>query len=428
MKFKKIAAVLLAAVMASSFAAGCGSSVNIDAAAATLDDKEISMGVANFMAQCQAAQMDSYLLAYYGEDMWNSDSGDGTTMTDSVKKGVMDNLWEFYVLDAHAADYGVEVTEEDKSAITAAAAKFKSANSEEAVRVMNASQENVEEMLRLYKIQDKMRDAIEAEIDTNVTDAECAQKTFSYVKFEKPQEGGESGETEASQDADAEGAEPEKTAEEVKADAQALLDGGADNLETAAEAGSYTVLKCSYGPDDLEEEKNTTSLDVEILKTADKLKDGVMADALAETDDSYYVIRMDSVDDKEAAEKKKESILSQRRSEKYDEVLQKYKDDSKWTVHEKEWKKVNFENLYTIKTAEQETAADDGTAGSTTADDGAAGTEGSTAADDGTAGTEGSTAADDGTAGTEEGQEPQTAADDGAAGTEEGQEPQTAAE
>ena len=321
-----------------------------------------------------------------------------------------------------------EETEEEKSAITAAAAKFISDNSADAVRVMNASQENVEEMLRLYKIQDKMRDAIEAEIDTNVTDAECAQKTFSYVKFEKPQEGGESGETEASQDADAEGAEPEKTAEEVKADAQALLDGGADNLETAAEAGSYTVLKCSYGPDDLEEEKNTTSLDVEILKTADKLKDGVMADALAETDDSYYVIRMDSVDDKEAAEKKKESILSQRRSEKYDEVLQKYKDDSKWTVHEKEWKKVNFENLYTIKTAEQETAADDGTAGSTTADDGAAGTEGSTAADDGTAGTEGSTAADDGTAGAEEGQEPQTAADDGAAGTEEGQEPQTAAE
>lgn len=110
-----------------------------------------------------------------------------------------------------------------------------------------------------------------------------------------------------------------------------------------------------------------------------------MADALAETDDSYYVIRMDSVDDKEAAEKKKESILSQRRSEKYDEVLQKYKDDSKWTVHEKEWKKVNFENLYTIKTAEQETAADDGTAG------------------------------------TEEGQSPETGADGGA-------EPQTAAE
>lgn len=113
MKFKKIAAMLLAAAMLTSFTVtGCGSSkVNAQAVAATLDGKEISMGVANFMAQYQAAQTDLYFLSYYGEDMWNSDSGDGTTMTDSVKDSVMENIRECYLMDAHAADYQIELTE-----------------------------------------------------------------------------------------------------------------------------------------------------------------------------------------------------------------------------------------------------------------------------------------------------------------------------
>lgn len=94
MKLKKMAAVLLTAVMLSSFAAGCGSSIDTNAVAATLDSKEISMGVANFMAQYQAVQMDAYFLSYYGENMWSSDSGDGTTMTDSVKEDLMESLQE----------------------------------------------------------------------------------------------------------------------------------------------------------------------------------------------------------------------------------------------------------------------------------------------------------------------------------------------
>ena len=75
MKRKKLTATLLAAAMLTALAVtGCGSKVDPSASAATLDGKEISMGVANFMAQYQAAQTDFYFLSYYGEDMWNTDS------------------------------------------------------------------------------------------------------------------------------------------------------------------------------------------------------------------------------------------------------------------------------------------------------------------------------------------------------------------
>ncbi len=377
MKFKKIAAMLLAAAMLTSFTVtGCGSSkVNAQAVAATLDGKEISMGVANFMAQYQAAQTDLYFLSYYGEDMWNSDSGDGTTMTDSVKDSVMENIRECYLMDAHAADYQIELTEEEKTAITQAASKFLADNSAEAVNKMGATQEIVEEMLRLNKIQSKMRAAIQEEIDTNVSDEECAQKTFSYVRFDKT-----TASDTATDDTTADSAEAGKDNKET---AEQFLENAGDDMEQAAKDKEYTIQTCSYGAGDLNEDDNTTSMDIEVLKAADKLKEGKLSDTVIETNNGYYVIRMDSTDDKEAAKTKKESILTQRRNDKYSEKVESYKESSDWKINENEWKKVNFDELYTAKAEETTTSTDDtsNTGTDDTSDTGSTGTDDASNAD-----------------------------------------------
>ncbi len=373
MKLKKITAMLLAAAMLTSFTAtGCGNKVNVQAAAATLDGKEISMGVANFMAQYQAAQTDLYFLAYYGENMWNSDSGDGTTMTDSVKDSVMENIRECYLMDAHTADYKIELTEEEKTAITEAASKFLADNSAEALEKMGATQETVEEMLRLYKIQTKMRAAIQEEIDTNVSDEECKQKTFSYVRFDKTSTAdAKDSSTTAADDAADNSEEADKKETDNKETAEQFLEAAKDDLEAAAKDAEYSVLTCSYGEGDLNEDDNTTSMDIEVLKAADKLKKGELADSVIATDNSYYVVRMDSLDDKEAAKTKKESILTQRRNDKYAETVESYKKDSEWKINESEWKKVNFDDLYKAKAEENETSTDStGTDGATDSTDG----------------------------------------------------------
>lgn len=398
MKLKKITAMLLAAAMLTSFTAtGCGNKVNAQAAAATLDGKEISMGVANFMAQYQAAQTDLYFLAYYGENMWNSDSGDGTTMTDSVKDSVMENIRECYLMDAHTADYKIELTEEEKTAITEAASKFLADNSAEALEKMGATQETVEEMLRLYKIQTKMRAAIQEEIDTNVSDEECKQKTFSYVRFDKTTTADAEDSTATDDTAD-DSEEADKKEIDNKETAEQFLETANDDLEAAAKDAEYSVLTCSYGEGDLNEDDNTTSMDIEVLKAADKLKKGELADSVIATDNSYYVIRMDSLDDKEAAKTKKESILTQRRNDKYAETVESYKKDSEWKINESEWKKVNFDDLYRAKAEENETSTDDGAADNTATDDaaGSTGTDGTDDAADST-GTDGATDSTDGT-------------------------------
>lgn len=378
MKLKKIMATLLAAAMITSFTVtGCDSKINADAVAATLDGKDISMGVANFMAQYQAAQTDLYFLSYYGEDMWSTDSGDGSTMTDSVKDSVMENIRECYLLDAHAADYKIELTEEEKTAITEAASKFLADNSAQAIQKMGATQEIVEEMLRLNKVQSKMRAAIQEEIDTEVSEEECAQKTFSYVRFDKTAASDTTTDDTAADDASDADAEKDnmETAEQFLKDA-------AENMEEAAEKEEYTVLKCSYGAGDLNEDDNTTSMDVEVLKAADQLKEGKLAKKVIETDSGYYVIRMDSTDDKEAAKTKKESILTQRRNDKYAETIEKYKEDSKWNINESEWKKVNFDELYTAKQEDTTTSTDDSTTDDSTTDQDNTGTDDTTSKDE----------------------------------------------
>ena len=124
MREKKIAASLLCGVTAASLLAGCGE-VDKSAVVATFDDTEVSLGVANFAARLQQASYDDFYAAYFGNSVWDSDLyGGGTTMEDEVKSGVLDSLFESYTLQAHAGEYGIEITDDEKAAITAAASEF----------------------------------------------------------------------------------------------------------------------------------------------------------------------------------------------------------------------------------------------------------------------------------------------------------------
>ena len=70
--------------------------------------------------------------------------GNGNTFEEDVKSDVMDSLQEQYLLVHHASDYGVELTEEEKSAIETAASQFLADNTEKAIEQMGATQEYVE--------------------------------------------------------------------------------------------------------------------------------------------------------------------------------------------------------------------------------------------------------------------------------------------
>ena len=182
MKIKKVAALALAAVMGASMLAGCASkSIDEDAVVVKMKDGEVRLGVANFMARYTQYTYDSIYGSYFKDDYWSQDmSGKGKTMEEEVKSQVMDSLKTYYALAAHTDDYGVKITKEDKKKIEKAAKKFISDNSKDAVTEMSATEEDVEEYLRLVTIQQRMQAKIEEDVNANVSDEEAAQRTFSY--------------------------------------------------------------------------------------------------------------------------------------------------------------------------------------------------------------------------------------------------------
>lgn len=350
MRFKKFTALALAVVTAASVAmTGCGSRIDEDAVVATLGDKEISLGLANFMAQYTAVSYDSYItMGYAQENMWSQDlSGNGKTMQDNVKDGILTQIQTNYLLEDHMKDYGVGITDEELSDIDTAAQQFMDDNSKEAIRTMGAKKEYVAEMLRLNLIQKKMHNAIIATVDTEVSDEEAAQRTFSYIKVS----------TEAHYDdsknyveyTDDEKAELEKTAEKIAEEAKT-------DFDAAATDNGYTVSTYSYGSDEIGEDGTATgSMDASIITAADALKEGEVSSMISVDGKGYYVIRLDSEFDRDATDKEKETIVSQRQSDKYTEVCDSYKEEKEWTVNDDVWAAVNFDKLYTIKKTDTET-------------------------------------------------------------------------
>ncbi len=361
MKAKKIMPLLLAAAMGISVMTGCGNAIDGNKAGATLEGEEIPLGLMNFIARYQQAVYDGQLGTMFGNTMWTQDlMGEGTDMQTSVKNQVTENIEILYLLEDHMADYNVEITEEELAKMDEAAEKFMSDNTQAAIRQIGATKEYVKEMLRLNTIQVKMRAEMDKEVDTEVSDEEAAQKTISYVQVNNHAKTDEDGNT-------VEYTEEEKA--NLLTEVEAFAANAEDDFSAAAETAGYTVTPYSYGKD----EENLAEA---VREAADKLEEGEISEVIT-TDDSYYVVRMDSTFDEAATETKKESIVQERKNDHYTEVCDGYKENVKFEVNEDEWAKVKFDEFFTIKQVETEdehdhdhedAATEDGTESS---DDGA---------------------------------------------------------
>lgn len=346
---KKILTAGMCAALAMTALTGCASAPNMDDVAATMDGKDITLGEAYFLFRYQQATNEMYLGSLFGDqNMWEQDlTGSGIAYGVTFKEQIMEGLKNMLIAEQHMAEYEVEVTEEEKTAITEAAAQFLADNEDEAMKAMGADQEAVERVLTLYTIQNKMRDAIIADADTEVSDEEAAQKAVSFAYFSTAGETDEEGNT--TELTDEEKAAVKEQAEDVIA---AVQDG--ETLEEAVKAvdEEMKVSNTTYGKED-------TTLNEGIRDAADKLKEGEVAAEPVEASSGYYVVQLTSEFDKEATEEKKEEIVSQRQSDLYTEVMEGWEPES-FEINHEVWDKVAFDVKFTAPEAETETGSEVG--------------------------------------------------------------------
>lgn len=339
---KRVLTLVLTAAMAVTALTGCGSFKG-DEVVATVESTDITADLANFFARYTQAEYETYYAAYLGEDMWTSDASDGNTYEESVKESVLKTLENMILLEQHMSDYGVELTDEEKALITETAAKFDEANTFEEKEMISGDKDTVERALTLMAVQQKMMDAIQADVDTEVSDEEAAQKSMDYVLFSYK----ETDETGKSTD----------ITDDQKKEYQAKAAAIAEGLKAGED---FAVLAENAGV-----EVKTTTFDAEakmpdeaLVKAADALEEGGSTEVV-EGEYGCYVAKVTSLLDRATTDTKKAEIVQERKTKLYNDTVDGWREKAEIKVNKSVWKKVSFQKLsVTMKTQEKVPYAD----------------------------------------------------------------------
>ena len=355
---KKTAVVALASVMAAGMLTGCGEKeLDGTKTVATVDGTEIPLGMLSLSVREGQAQAEAMYKSFMGGSdysIWGTEAEEGKTYGEQAVEQALEDIELMCILKEKAADYDVEITEDDEKAIADAAAAFMSANTEDTLKTLAVTEDQVKTYLELETYKSRMHAPIIADVDKNVSDEEAQQSSFNYVSIST---------SDLSDD----------EIKQKKEDAQKILDGlnadpDGDFGEIAKSVDdSYTVLSGSFdtnedaSEEESDDEDETTASSSnypdEVMKVLRTLKDGEVGPDVIEADSAYYVVKLDKVNDEDATATKKESIISTRENELYTETTDKWLDEADIKVEKKVLKtlKVTDNHKFTIQTAAEVT-------------------------------------------------------------------------
>ena len=378
---KKGLAGILAVGMIVSALTGCSKKKDeaFDTAKTMISLKDagsIDAGTANFYMRYEQAQFENgigaLIKSYYGQDIniWDADLyGDGQAYGNTFKAEILEEMEKMLAAEKHAGDYSVAVTDEQKSAISAAADEFMAANDAEVLEKMSATKESIERMLTLYTVRTGVENGIKENVDTEVSDEEAAQRTVRYAQFYAETEAAEEAESEAESEALSEGADMESVAEIAETAVEAETDiktGSADAEEPAEESITEAATEAESELDPAVEAARAIALDkatafLTLVQTSDRsfeelaqeaadadprtststytfgdddtypaapiieatkgLEDGTLIDHVVQNGNYFYVLYVEDAFDEEATEEKKKEIVEQRKTDLVNETL-----------------------------------------------------------------------------------------------------------
>ena len=303
-RLKKIAVIGLSACLALGMLSGCSKkeTFQADAAAITVNGDEISAGLVKFATHYSQALMESMYKMYMGvEDPMDSDIyGNGSTLGSMIKDDVVSTLERLVLAEQKMSDYNVELTDDEKAAVTEAATRFMDENGEEVLNQMGATQEVVERYLTLRLIQSKMEPQMSADVDTEVSDDEAAQRKIRYTLFraeteaetesETGTEAESSSESEATTEAVSEAGTEGETSVETEAETAAMTEEQTVKTKSSAETETETASEAASEPAETEtgSEAATEASESETeteTETEDPAMVAAKAEALAKAED-----------------------------------------------------------------------------------------------------------------------------------------------
>lgn len=361
---KKIALGCLAGVLAATGLTGCSGKMDGSSVAVTVNGEQVPLGVVSFMTRYQQAQTQAMYEMYFGganDGLWDqvSDEKTGETYGESARDDVVEQVEVMYLLREKAKDYDVKITKKEQKKITEAAKQFIEANSQATLENLAVTQADIETALELQTYEKKMFDPMVADVDTKVSDNEAQQTTVTYVTVEEEdtEEGGDS--ASANEEEKAKEATAKEKAQQILDEALATANADMDAIaKDVDEELSATETHFTANPpekEDDEEEEDIGGVPQSVQDVVKDLADGEVASELVEEDGAYYVVRLEKAFDEESTNEKKDSIISERKQDMYDDMIEDWKDKADIQVDKKVLKtlKVTANRKFTFKQEEE---------------------------------------------------------------------------
>ena len=363
MQKKKVMAILLSTAIAASTFIGCGTDKAKDykdADTVMFIDKDNKIDYATACTYTRMMQAEAYsymqsMLQRFNSsavdvDMWSQsledtdeDSKKYKTYGEQFKGNTLDSLKSLLLDKLYGSkEYEVTFTDDDKKECESVADEFIEKMSKDDLKAMHASKKTMMNVLELMTYETRVKNAIESDVDTKVSDDEAGQSTFSYVEIKKK--------------------DAKKKEKKIKSLIK-KVEAGTDISAAASDAG-FTAQSVTFTTADPEYDEYGK----EMLKKVSKMKDGE-CDSYKDAKGNTIILYMQSVNDQSATETKKDDIISDRKDKAYEDKLDEWKDKKKVTINKDAWNSIKTDKneVFQRMETEENSSDSDGSTGTTVA-------------------------------------------------------------
>lgn len=358
MQKKKVMAILLSTAIAASTFIGCGADKtkdykDTDTVMFIDKDNKIDYATACTYTRMMQAETYSYMQSMLQRfnssavdvDMWSQsledtdeDSKKYKTYGEQFKGNTLDSLKSLLLDKLYGSkEYEVTFTDDDKKECESVADEFIEKMSKDDLKAMHASKKTMMNVLELMTYETRVKNAIESDVDTKVSDDEAGQSTFSYVEIKKK--------------------DAKKKEKKIKSLIK-KVEAGTDISAAASDAG-FTAQSVTFTTADPEYDEYGK----EMLKKVSKMKDGE-CDSYKDAKGNTIILYMQSVNDQSATETKKDDIISDRKDKAYEDKLDEWKDKKKVTINKDAWNSIKTDKnevFQRMETEENSSDSDDST-------------------------------------------------------------------
>ena len=324
--------LLFVLTLVSAIMAGCTRSIDNDEVVSTVNGFEITLGLANFYARFTQGQQETFVAPMFGMDpatMWSDELFDGSTQEDAAKASIMTDLQNLIIIYQRAEEFGVSLTDDDRSHIAEVAQAFIDDNSPEALEAVSGQLEIVKLYLELVTIGERMFIAMRGGVDEEVSDEEALQKGMDYI-FIPFMETAIDGVVTPMEDGEI-------------SDLLALAREQHMVFQEDSEHGLFHIAEF-FGVDIISETFSigTAMINEELVDAVYALEtEGEMTN-LIETESGIFIGQLTSLLDREATDARIEEIIEGRRQEQFESLLEQWREEANITIDERVWAQVDF--------------------------------------------------------------------------------------